>query len=45
MSYQSEELVREVKGQRIKAALSQRALAARSGLTQAHISQIEAGRL
>jgi transcriptional regulator with XRE-family HTH domain len=45
MSYQSEELVRDVKGQRIKAALSQRALAARSGLTQAHISQIEGGRL
>jgi transcriptional regulator with XRE-family HTH domain len=45
MSYQSEELVREVQSQRIKAALSQRALAARSGLTQAHISQIETGRL
>ena len=45
MSYQSEEIIREVQGQRIKAALSQRALAARSGLTQAHISQIETGRL
>jgi transcriptional regulator with XRE-family HTH domain len=45
MSYQSEELIREVQGQRVKAALSQRALAARSGLTQAHISQIETGRL
>jgi transcriptional regulator with XRE-family HTH domain len=45
MSYQSEELVREVQGQRVKAGLSQRALAARSGLTQAHISQIETGRL
>jgi transcriptional regulator with XRE-family HTH domain len=45
MSYQSEELIREVQGQRIKAVLSQRALAARSGLTQAHISQIETGRL
>lgn len=45
MSYQSEELIREVQGQRVKAALSQRALAARSGLTQAHISQIETGSL
>jgi transcriptional regulator with XRE-family HTH domain len=45
MPYQSEELIREVQGQRIKGALSQRALAARSGLTQAHISQIETGRL
>ena len=45
MSYQSEELVRAVQGQRVKAAMSQRALAVRSGLTQAHISQIETGRL
>jgi transcriptional regulator with XRE-family HTH domain len=45
MTYQSEELIREVQGQRIKMAMSQRALAARSGLTQAHISQIETGRL
>lgn len=45
MSYQSEELIQEVQGRRVKAALSQRALAARSGLTQAHISQIETGRL
>jgi transcriptional regulator with XRE-family HTH domain len=45
MAYQSEELIREVLGQRIKAALSQRALAGRSGLTQAHISQIETRRL
>jgi transcriptional regulator with XRE-family HTH domain len=45
MSYQSEELIREVQDQRVKAALSQRALSARSGLTQAHISQIETGRL
>ncbi|MET4037968.1 MULTISPECIES: helix-turn-helix transcriptional regulator [unclassified Bradyrhizobium] len=45
MSYQSEELIREVQGQRVKKAMSQRALAARSGLTQAHISQIETGRL
>jgi len=45
MSYQSEELIREVQAQRVKAALSQRALAARSGLTQAHISQIETGSL
>jgi transcriptional regulator with XRE-family HTH domain len=45
MAYQSEELIREVQGQRVKEAMSQRALAARSGLTQAHISQIETGRL
>ncbi|MET4515230.1 helix-turn-helix transcriptional regulator [Bradyrhizobium sp. I1.7.5] len=45
MAYQSEELIREVQGQRVKKAMSQRALAARSGLTQAHISQIETGRL
>jgi transcriptional regulator with XRE-family HTH domain len=45
MPYQSEELIRDAKGQRIKEAMSQRALAARSGLTQAHISQIETGRL
>ena len=45
MSYESEELIREVQVQRIKAAMSQRALGARSGLTQAHISQIETGRL
>jgi transcriptional regulator with XRE-family HTH domain len=45
MTYQSEELIREVQGRRIKMAMSQRALAARSGLTQAHISQIETGRL
>jgi transcriptional regulator with XRE-family HTH domain len=45
MSYQSEELIREVHGQRVKSAMSQRALAAHSGLTQAHISQIETGRL
>jgi transcriptional regulator with XRE-family HTH domain len=45
MAYQSEELIREVQGQRRKAAMSQRALADRSGLTQAHISQIETGRL
>lgn len=45
MSYESEELIREVQVQRIKAAMSQRALGVRSGLTQAHISQIENGRL
>ncbi len=45
MSYLSEELIGEAQNQRIKAGLSQRALAARSGLTQAHISQIETGRL
>lgn len=45
MAYQSEELIREVQEHRAKASLSQRALAARSGVSQAHISQIETGRL
>lgn len=45
MSYNSEELVHELQSQRAKAGLSQRALADRTGLTQGHISQMEAGRL
>ena len=45
MSYQSEDLLREVQDRRVKAAMSQRALAERSGLSQPHISQIETGRL
>jgi len=43
MSYKSEEIVAGLKGARIAHGLSQRALAVRSGLTQAHISQIERG--
>ncbi|MBR1033580.1 helix-turn-helix domain-containing protein [Bradyrhizobium liaoningense] len=45
MSYPSEELVRTVQAKRTQERISQRALADRSGLTQAHISQIETGRL
>ncbi|MGL3210507.1 helix-turn-helix domain-containing protein [Bradyrhizobium sp. BR 1433] len=45
MSYSSEELVRTVQAKRTQQHMSQRALAVRSGLTQAHISQIETGRL
>ncbi|WP_247483619.1 helix-turn-helix transcriptional regulator [Bradyrhizobium sp. 15] len=41
MSYPSEELVRTVQAKRTQERISQRALAVRSGLTQAHISQIE----
>jgi len=45
VSYKSEDLIREIRDRRTHAGLSQRALAARSGLTQAHISQIETGTL
>jgi transcriptional regulator with XRE-family HTH domain len=45
MSYLSEELIRTVQSKRTQERISQRALADRSGLTQAHISQIETGRL
>ena len=45
MSYKSEDLIREIRDRRTDAGVSQRALAARSGLTQAHISQIETGAL
>ena len=45
MGYKSEDLIREIRGRRTDAGVSQRALAARSGLTQAHISQIETGTL
>ena len=43
MNYKSEELVRAIKDRRTAAHISQRALSGRSGLTQAHISQIETG--
>ena len=45
MGYKSEDLIREIRGRRSDAGVSQRALAVRSGLTQAHISQIETGTL
>lgn len=45
MGYKSEDLIREMRDRRTDAGISQRALAARSGLTQAHISQIETGTL
>ncbi len=45
MSYQSQPLVQEVQSHRTNSGTSQRALAQRSGLTQAHISQIETGRV
>jgi transcriptional regulator with XRE-family HTH domain len=41
VAYKSEDLIREIRDRRTDAGVSQRALAARSGLTQAHISQIE----
>jgi transcriptional regulator with XRE-family HTH domain len=43
MSYKSEPLVRQVRATREIAGMSQRELGTRSGLTQAHISQIERG--
>jgi len=43
MTYKSDELVRAIRNRRIASGMSQRALSARSGLTQAHISQIETG--
>lgn len=45
MGYKSEDLIREIRDRRTDAGISQRALAKRSGLTQAHISQIETGTL
>jgi transcriptional regulator with XRE-family HTH domain len=45
VGYKSEGLIREIRDRRTDAGISQRALAARSGLTQAHISQIETGTL
>ncbi|MCP3392079.1 helix-turn-helix transcriptional regulator [Bradyrhizobium sp. CCGB12] len=45
MGYPSQDLIRSVQAKRTQERMSQRALAVRSGLTQAHISQIETGRL
>ena len=43
MGYKSEDLIRQIRDRRTDAGVSQRALSARSGLTQGHISQIETG--
>lgn len=43
MAYQSEALVTQLKEARQGSGISQRALSARAGLTQSHISQIERG--
>lgn len=45
MRYKSENLIRQIQDRRTAAGVSQRALSARSGLTQGHISQIETGML
>lgn len=45
MSYKSETLIGQIKRAREEGGISQRALSAKSGLTQSHISQIERGTL
>ena len=45
MGYKSEDLIQEIRDRRTGAGVSQRALGARSGLAQGHISQIETGTL
>lgn len=45
MSYQSESLIAQVREVREASGVSQRALSARAGLTQSHISQIESGKM
>src|SRR3989304_5549972 len=45
MSYKSEGLIAEIRKTREDSGVSQRALSARSGLTQSHISKIERGTL
>lgn len=45
MSYKSETLIKAVREAREAAGVSQRALSARAGLTQSHISQIESGKM
>jgi transcriptional regulator with XRE-family HTH domain len=45
MSYKSEDLIQEIRERRTDVGVSQRSLSTRSGLTQAHISQIETGSL
>jgi len=45
VGYKTEDLIQEIRDRRTEAGVSQRALSARSGLTQGHISQIETGML
>jgi len=45
MNYKAEHLALQVRQARENAAMSQRDLSARSGVTQSHISQIESGKL
>jgi transcriptional regulator with XRE-family HTH domain len=45
VGYKSEDIVRAIRDRRTDAGVSQRALSARSGLAQGHISQIETGAL
>jgi transcriptional regulator with XRE-family HTH domain len=45
MGYKSEDLIQAIRDRRTEAGISQRALSARAGLTQGHISQIETGAL
>jgi transcriptional regulator with XRE-family HTH domain len=45
MNYKAEDLALQLRQARENAAMSQRDLSARSGVTQSHISQIESGKL
>ena len=45
MTYQSEDLIAQVREVREASGISQRALSDRAGLTQSHISQIESGKM
>jgi transcriptional regulator with XRE-family HTH domain len=45
VGYKSEDLIQQIRDRRTEAGISQRALSARAGLTQGHISQIETGLL
>ena len=45
MNYKTEDLAFQIRQARENAAMSQRDLSARSGVTQSHISQIESGKL
>lgn len=45
MNYKTEDLALQIRQARENAAMSQRDLSARSGVTQSHISQIESGKL
>jgi len=43
MSYVSEQILKSLRDARVRKGLSQRALSARSGVPQSHISKIESG--